>query len=81
MAIVKRTKKDGSVYYFNTVTKKFAAKPAGKKTAGTKTGSKGGKSCSLFSSLLRTKKSSAAGRKLRCNCKTKRPCKTSTNYM
>jgi hypothetical protein len=81
MSIIKRKKKDGSVYYFNTVTKKFAAKPSGKKTAETKSASKGGKSCSILSSLLRTKKSSTAGRKLRCDCRTKRPCKTSSNYM
>lgn len=77
MAIVKRTKKDGSVYYFNTVTKKFAAKPAGKKSEPAKRKT----NCSLISQSLRTQKTSAAGRKLRCDCRTKRPCKSDRNYM
>lgn len=77
MAIVKRTKKDGSVYYFNTVTKKFAAKLAGKKSEPAKRKT----NCSLISTALRTNKTSAAGRKLRCDCRTKRPCKSAKNYM
>lgn len=76
MAIVKRKNPAGGVYYFNTVTKKFASESAYKKEKAaplakfkTRAGGKpSAAKCSTYGRKLSTKPTSTAGRNLkRCD--------------
>jgi hypothetical protein len=76
MSIVKRKSASGSVYYFNTATKKFASEAAYKKQKAaplskfkTRAGGKpSAAKCSTYGRTLSKRPSSAAGRNLkRCD--------------
>lgn len=79
--IVKRKNKAGGVFYFDTNTKKFASKSQydsglRKKASGavksiTRAASKS--ACSTLGKALKTTRTSAAGRGLRCKCNTNLP--------
>lgn len=71
MAIVKKTK-NGKAYYWDTVNKKFAKKPAssqgakvGRSLVKGKTGRLTTKACSTAGAELKTRGTSSAGRRLR----------------
>ena len=72
MSIVKRKNAKGGVYYFNTVTKKFASESSYKSTKSApmakykaRKGKPSQANCSRSGYVLKVKNTSAAGRSLR----------------
>lgn len=71
MSISKRKNKAGGIYYFNTATNKFASEAqfnrskGAAKSAKTQFKTAGGYACSKAGKDLKTKRTSAAGKKLR----------------
>jgi hypothetical protein len=87
--IVRRKSAAGAYYYWDTNTNKFATKEAysrsgggakkskssGSKSSGKSTGRASAGTCSTFGKTLRSKRTSASGRSLRCKCSHPARCK------
>ncbi len=87
--IVRRKSAAGAYYYWDTNTNKFATKEAysrsgggakkskssGSKSSGKSTGRSSAATCSTFGKTLRSKRTSASGRSLRCKCSHPARCK------